>query len=103
MANALTQLGYSVHDFEEHLHYSLDKYLDFFEGRVGEEVFKEMYDDVDVVVDQPACTLWNIILKQFPDAKVILMVRDCSDAWLRSCPLRRSVSGKISTNRGGPA
>ena len=70
MALALRELGFSVHDFEEHLQFNLDNYLDFFEGRLGEEVFLEMYKDVDVVVDQPACTLWNIIRRQFPDVKV---------------------------------
>ena len=84
MANALKQLGYSVHDFEEHLQYNLDNYLDFIEGRVGEEIFTDMYRDVDVVVDQPACTLWRIILKQFPEAKVILMERENSEVWLKS-------------------
>ena len=43
MALALSQLGYTVHDFEEHNEYNLDNYLDFFEGRVGEEIFLEMY------------------------------------------------------------
>ena len=71
MALALRELGYTVHDFEEHLQFNLDNYLDYFEGRVGPEVFLEMYKEVDVVVDQPACTLWNIILGQFPDVKVI--------------------------------
>ena len=31
---ALASLGYSVHDFEEHLEYNLDNHLDFFEDRV---------------------------------------------------------------------
>jgi len=84
MALALRELGYSVHDFEEHLQYNLDNYLDYFEGRLGEEVFLEMYREVDVVVDQPACTLWNIIRGQFPDAKVILMERSDSRAWAKS-------------------
>ena len=69
MANALRILGYEVHDFEEHLHFHLEDYINFFEGRVGPEIFYKLYKDVDVVVDQPACTLWNIILSQFPDAK----------------------------------
>ena len=84
MANALRELGYSVHDFEEHLEYNLDNYMDYIEGRRGEEVFYEMYREVDVVVDQPAATLFNLILQQFPDSKVILMVRADSQAWLRS-------------------
>ena len=48
----------------------LQNNVDFLEGKVGEEIFREMYENVDVVLDQPACTLWNIIFKQFPDAKV---------------------------------
>merc|ERR1739848_352766 len=84
MANALTQLGYNVHDFEEHLEYNLDNYLRFFEGDIGEEVFTEMYSDVEVVVDQPACTLWNILHHQFPEAKIILMERDSAESWFRS-------------------
>lgn len=39
---------------------------------------------MDVVVDQPACTLWNVILSQFPDAKVILMERDSEESWVKS-------------------
>ena len=70
MANALASLGYSVHDFEEHLEYNLDNYLDFFEGRVGSEIFTAMYSSVDAVLDQPSCNLANILLQQFPDAKV---------------------------------
>jgi len=84
MANALRTLGYSVHDFEEHLEYNLENYVDFIEGRVGEEIFSEMYREVDAVVDQPACTLFGLILRQFPDSKVILMERQDSEAWLRS-------------------
>jgi len=84
MANALRQLGLSVHDFEEHYQLHLDDYLDYLEGRVGEEIFTDVYRDVDVVVDQPACTLWRIILRQFPDAKVILMERENSEVWFKS-------------------
>ena len=84
MANALSHLGYNVHDFEEHLEYNLDNYLRFFDGDIGEEVFTEMYSDVDVVVDQPACTIWNILHQQFPEAKVILMERDSAESWFRS-------------------
>ena len=65
MANALASLGYSVHDFEEHLEYNLDNYLDFFEGRVGSEIFTAMYSSVDAVMDQPSCNLANILLQQF--------------------------------------
>ena len=70
LAAALRSLGYSVHDFEEHIDLSLDRYLDFFDGLVGPEVLTEMYSEVDCVVDQPACTIWRILAQQFPEAKV---------------------------------
>ena len=54
MANALTLIGYNVHDFEEHLEHNLDNYLKFFDGDIGEEIFLEMYREVDVVeTNQP--------------------------------------------------
>ena len=84
MSNALTQLGYNVHDFEEHLEYNLDNYIKFFDGDIGEEIFLDMYSQVDVVVDQPACTLWNILHQQFPEAKIILMERESAEDWFRS-------------------
>ena len=70
--------------FEEHLEYNLDNYLKFFDGDVGDEIFLEMYREVDVVVDQPACTLWSVLYQQFPDAKIILMERDSAEDWFRS-------------------
>ena len=84
MANALTLLGYNVHDFEEHLEYNLDNYVKFFDGDIGEEIFLDMYSEVDVVVDQPACNLWHILHQQFPEAKVILMERDSPEVWFNS-------------------
>ena len=84
MAKALTQLGYNVHDFEEHLEYNLDNYVKFFDGDIGEEIFLDMYREVDVVVDQPASNLWQILHHQFPEAKVILMERDSAEVWFNS-------------------
>lgn len=84
MAYALRILGYEVHDLEEHYDYNLENYVDFLEGRVGAEIFFKMYKDVDAVTDVPACLLWNVILTQFPNAKVILMERSSSEAWYTS-------------------
>ena len=58
--------------------------MKFFDGDVGDEIFLEMYREVDVVVDQPACTLWSVLYQQFPDAKIILMERDSAEDWFRS-------------------
>ena len=85
MAMALRELGYnSVHDFEEHYNYNLDNYVDYFEGRLEAKELMALYKDVDVVVDQPACTMWNIFFEAYPEAKVILMVRDSPEVWFQS-------------------
>ena len=69
MAKALRALGYIVHDAEEHIELHLDDYLDFYEGRTTAKHFMKMYENVDVVVDIPACTMWNIFHKYYPQAK----------------------------------
>jgi len=84
MALALRDLGYSVHDFEEHLEENLDNYVNFFEGYTDSKLLMEKYRDVDVVVDQPACTMWNTFFIHYPDAKVILMERESAEVWCES-------------------
>ena len=69
---------------KEHYEYNLDNYIDFFEGRVDSTIFKKMYQNVDAIMDQPSCNVWNNVFQQFPEAKVILMVRDSEDVWLKS-------------------
>nr|XP_039273077.1 uncharacterized protein LOC120347234 [Styela clava] len=43
-----------------------------------------MYKDVDAVTDYPAFYFWEEIHKAFPEAKVILMLREDEDAWCNS-------------------
>ena len=43
-----------------------------------------MYKDVDAVTDHPAGFWYEEILQAFPDAMVILNVRDSEDVWLKS-------------------
>ena len=71
MALALRELGYTVHDFEEHLELHLNDFLDFYEGRITGKEFMKMYENVDAVTDQPANTMWNIFYKHFPQAKEV--------------------------------
>jgi len=84
MAKALRELGYIVHDFEEHVDLHLDDYLDFLEGRKDSKELMEAYREIDAVVDQPVCTMWNVFYKHYPNAKVILMERESSDGWHQS-------------------
>ena len=69
MAKALRELGYIVYDFEEHIDLHLDDFLDFYEDRMETKDFMKIYENVDAVVDQPACTMWNIFHKHYPNAK----------------------------------
>ncbi len=84
MAMALRELGYSVYDFEEHVDFHLDKFVDFMDGVKDSAELMEAYKDVDVCIDQPACTMWLTFFKHYPDAKVILMERESSEAWFTS-------------------
>lgn len=78
MTAALTELGYSVHDY-------LDQYMDHYnewvkilEGRGSVDDFKTMYKDVDAVVDAPAYLFWYEIHQAFPDAKVNIFLNNCN-------------------------
>jgi Sulfotransferase domain len=51
----------------------------------GEDVdWRQLLDGWGSTVDWPACTFWEQIWRQFPDAKVLLSVRD-PEAWYASC------------------
>lgn len=43
----------------------------------------QVFDDVDAVVDLPAAMYWRELLEAYPEAKVILTVRDVDD-WYQS-------------------
>jgi hypothetical protein len=51
----------------------------------GEQVdWKQVFDGWESTVDWPACTFWEQIWRDFPDAKVLLSVRD-PESWYASC------------------
>jgi hypothetical protein len=50
----------------------------------GEVDWREVLDGWGSTVDWPACTFWEQIWAAFPDAKILLSVRD-SRAWYASC------------------
>ena len=83
MAKALEILGFKVYDWKEHVTIHVDEWLDLYlKGKTPD--FASMYKDVDAVTDIPANIWHEDILEAFPDAKVILSVRDSEDAWLKS-------------------
>ena len=60
-------------------------------------IFKKMYDEVEVVLDQPACHVWRLLHKHFPEAKIILTVRDSEDVWIESYLREEFYNGIIMT------
>ena len=46
--------------------------------------FVSMYKDVDAVTDRPPAFWFQELSEAFPDANVILTVRDSEEVWLKS-------------------
>jgi len=83
LAKALRTLGYSVYDYREHFTFHRQEWLDSFEtDRLPN--FKEMYQGVDAITDVPPAFWFEEIAGVFPEAKVVLTVRDSEEAWLKS-------------------
>ena len=83
LASALRVLGYKVYDFPEHFEEHADEWLAIYRGEKTPD-FVSMYDGVDGVTDLPAAFWYEEILEAFPDAKVILSVRDNDEVWVQS-------------------
>ena len=86
LASALRVLGYTgykVYDFPEHFEEHTDEWLAIYRGEKTPD-FVSMYDGVDGVTDLPAALWYEEILEAFPDAKVILTVRDNDEVWVQS-------------------
>ncbi|XP_020912244.1 uncharacterized protein LOC110249992 [Exaiptasia diaphana] len=89
MAAALRILGFTVHDYDEHNVYYLNEYLDAMDGKIPD--FTTMYKDVDATTDIPASLFWEEIKESFPEAKVVLMVRESAESWVDSMLHTRAV------------
>jgi len=83
MSEALRILGFTVYDWQQHEAIHGDEWLDLY-LRSKSPDFVSMYDGVDVVTDLPAAFWYQELSEAFPDAKVILTIRDDEDAWLKS-------------------
>lgn len=83
MASALRILGYNVHDVEEHWEFHMDEYTQAFESNEMPD-FSSMYARVDAVTDAPAFLVFEEIFHAFPNSKVVLMVREDEEVWLKS-------------------
>ncbi|CAK8689020.1 unnamed protein product [Clavelina lepadiformis] len=83
LAIALIRLGYKVYDMLEHFGYHGEEWEKILVTGGSVEDFRKMYKDVDAVLDVPAFCFWEQIHEAFPDAKIILTMRD-EDDWYRS-------------------
>ena len=72
MTAAMLELGYNVYDYIDHFWYHYDEWNEIFTSGSNLQKFKQMYEDVDVVIDTPAFLFWENISQEFPDAKVML-------------------------------
>jgi len=84
MVAALEQLGYTVFDYMENYEFLGDDWVQIMKNGVKEGDFRRMFSNVDACTDMPCCFYWEEILREFPDAKVILTVRDDEEVWLNS-------------------
>ena len=83
MAKALQILGFSVFDCYEHLVIHHDEWASVYRhGKMPD--FLSMYQNVDAITDLPVALWYEEIHKTFPDAKVILSVRDSEEVWVKS-------------------
>ena len=83
LAKALRILGYTVYDYFEHESFHANEWLAILcEGKDPD--FIAMYRDVDAVTDLPAADWFQEIYEAFPDAKVILSLRDNEEVWVKS-------------------
>ena len=65
----------------------------------GEEVYwHEVFEGWEATVDWPGCSFYQPLMEAFPDAKVLLTVRD-PDAWYESC--RKTIHAAQAAIRGG--
>ena len=84
LKQALEQLGYRrTHHMEEVAasRFQIDKWLDVVRG--GDPDWEAIFNGYNASVDFPSATYYRKLLKQYPEAKVILTVRD-TDKWYRS-------------------
>lgn len=86
MKAALEQLGYSkTHHMIEVLSMGSGAQLDYWDqiGQGAKLDWQTVFDGYQACVDFPACGYWRELADAFPDAKIILNVRDF-EAWYAS-------------------
>ncbi|CAG5080483.1 Oidioi.mRNA.OKI2018_I69.PAR.g9610.t1.cds [Oikopleura dioica] len=96
----LTKLGYKVCDAPEAIYRHWQEWEKIANGEKPNEVLQKLFgpgnpDEYTACVDLPHNAYWELLLKQFPDAKVILVLRD-ENKWATS--LTKHLKARIITS-----
>ena len=85
LKTALDQLGFRCYHMFELFNRPADAplWLRAYNGENRQHLFKKIFADYEATVDFPSISFCRDLLDQYPDAKVILTVRD-SDSWCES-------------------
>jgi hypothetical protein len=96
LSEALSLLGYKVYDAPETYTYMRKTWIKFFNGKITIEQVCQKYDqqDCDVVIDLPTNYFWREMAEYWPQAKIILTVRDDEEKWYAS--LVRFFKGNVA-------
>ena len=89
---ALEQLGYGPCYHMRDLLADLERGLPLWEGAAdGSPDWERTFGDAHSAVDWPSARYYTELMEQYPQAKVLLSVRDSED-WVRS--MRKTVAGE---------
>nr|CAB3263059.1 uncharacterized protein LOC100187240 [Phallusia mammillata] len=83
MATAFRMLGYNTYDAMENYYYAHKVWVRIFKGKATLDEIQEAFADVDAMTDTPAHYYWEKLHEAFPDAKIILTLRE-EDSWYKS-------------------
>lgn len=88
LKSALEQLGFSqcYHMFEAFQNKDFNFWINLVEKDCKGIDFSQVFSNKYIsTVDAPGCFVWEKLLEENPNAKVILTVRDSPEKWLKSC------------------
>jgi hypothetical protein len=95
---ALEKLGYRTYHMFEAIKNQEKGHLDmwnaFMEGKNSMD-WEKLFEGYDASTDLPACIYWREMMVAFPDAKVILTIRDAESWWKSYQSLVESQQGPV--------
>lgn len=85
MKSALEILGFGpcYHMKDNFQNGDFNLWTDYYENKTRD--WGKVFKNYKSTVDAPGCFFWEELLKENPDAKIILTVRDNAEVWFSSC------------------